>query len=232
MKFDKYSLTGRIAPAFFSIIIPIIVFNSFYVSEEFAAFVGEILAIKVATNITVPIICLFFLSQFGRIIGKNIFEKAFFKDERLMPTTSFLLFSDDNYSEQHKQKIRNKMETDFNSKLPSKEEEAADIENSKTTIVELMALVRKKLKNNQDLLQHNIEYGAMRNLIGGSVLGAIISIFNIVFFSSFVTNELATNISVFTLFIYVSILLFSKVLISAYGKSYAKILFREYLSEN
>jgi hypothetical protein len=40
MKFDEYSLKARIVPTFFSIIIPIIVFNHFYVSEEFSNLLG------------------------------------------------------------------------------------------------------------------------------------------------------------------------------------------------
>lgn len=229
MKFDNYSLVGRVIPAFVSMIIPIIVFNYFYASEEFAALIGEIIGAKVAANLTVPIICLFILSQFGRMVGKNVFEKNFFKDERLMPTTQFLMFSDGNFSEQYKLKIRNKMEADFDTKLLSKEEETEDIEESRTRIVETIALVRRSLHNNEFLLQHNIEYGAMRNLIGGSVLGFVICIFNIVFFSFFVEHNLASNISIFMLIFYGVLILLSKKIITFYGNRYAKILLTEYL---
>jgi len=232
MKFDAYSLKARIAPAFLTIIIPIIVFNYFFVSEEFSKFVGEIMAAEIFSNITVPIICLFFLSQFGRTIGKNVFEKLYFKEEKLMPTTSFLLFSDNTYSEQHKSKIRDKMSSDFSADLPSKGEEELNIDNAKIRIVELMALVRNRLAKNDFLLQHNIEYGAMRNAIGGAVFGVILSIANIIFFSQIVENDLAFYISIISLSCYILLILFSKVLIDFYGKNYAKILFREYLSLN
>jgi len=231
MKFDKYSLTGRLIPAFISMIIPIVVFNFFYASDEFTALIGEIMGVKIAANITVPIVCLFILSQFGRMIGKNVFEKNYFKDEKFMPTTQFLLFSDSNFSEQYKSKIRNKMEVDFDIKLLSKKEEAEDIEESRTRIVETMALVRKSLHKNEFLLQHNIEYGAMRNLIGGSVIGSLICIFNIAFFRSFVLHGLAVNISIFMLVIYGTLILFSKKIISFYGQRYAKIMFSEYMSK-
>ena len=231
MKFDKYSLTGRVFPAIISMIIPIVVFNYFYASEEFSALIGEIMGAKLVANLTLPVICLFVLSQFGRVLGKNLFENLYFKDERLMPTTQFLLFSDKNFSEQHKLKIRNKMEKDFTTELLSKEEEAKDIEESKTRLVETMALVRRSLHKNEFLLQHNIEYGFMRNLIGGSVIGALICIFNILFFNNFVINELASNISIFALFFYVVLILLSKKIINFYGKRYAKILFAEYLGQ-
>lgn len=231
MKFDKYSLTGRVLPAISSMIIPIIIFNYFYASEEFSALIGEVMGAKIIANLSMPIICLFILSQFGRMIGKNVFEKNFFKDEKLMPTTQFLLFTDINFSEQYKLKIRNKMEADFDTKLLSKEEEAEDIEESRARIVETMALVRRKLHKNEFLLQHNIEYGAMRNLIGGSVIGLLICIFNIVFFKNFVEHDLAANISAFILVFYGIIILLSKAVIAFYGNRYAKILFTEYLRQ-
>jgi hypothetical protein len=151
------------------------------------------------------------------MIGKNVFEKVYFKDEKLMPTTQFLLFSDSTLSEQYKLKIRNKMDTDFGIKLLSKKEEAEDIEESRKRIVEAMALVRRKDHENKFLLQHNIEYGAMRNLIGGSVIGLLICVFNIVFFGSFVVNELASKISVFILVFYGVLMLLSKKIITFYG---------------
>lgn len=231
MKFDKYSLIGRAIPAFVSMIVPIIVFNYFYASKEFTALIGEIMGVKIFANISIPIVCLFILSQLGRMIGKNVFEKSYFKDEKLMPTTQFLLFSDKNLSEQYKSKIRNKMETDFDIKLLSRKEEAKDIEESRTRIVETMALVRRNLHKNEFLLQHNIEYGAMRNLIGGSVIGLLICIFNIVFFKKFVVHDLAATISVFLFIFYGILIAFSKKIITFYGIRYAKIIFTEYLNK-
>ena len=95
-----------------------------------------------------------------------------------------------------------------------------------------MALVRRSLHKNEFLLQHNIEYGAMRNLIGGSVIGLLICIFNIVFFENFVEHELASNISIFMLFFYGILILLSKNIIAFYGGRYAKIIFTEYINTN
>lgn len=231
MKFDAYALKGRIVPAFLSIIIPIMIFNHFYVSEEFSKFVGEVLGAKLISNVTISGICLVFLSEFGRFFGKNIFEKSFFKDELHMPTTNYMLFSDSMYSEQHKNKIRNKMADDFDVSLPTKEEEEADQNNARIRVVEVMALVRKKLHGNKFLLQHNIEYGAMRNAIGGSVIGAVLSLANIVFFNYSAPNKLAVTISVVTFTIYFFLIALSKYIIVFYGNNYAKILYREYLGE-
>ena len=101
--------------------------------------------------------------------------------------------------------------------------------NSRTRIVEVMAQVRKKLHGNKFLLQHNIEYGAMRNAIGGSIIGAVLSLTGIIFFSFYLPVELAVYINVITLTIYFLLILLSKIIIEFYGKNYAKILYREYL---
>ena len=139
------------------------------------------------------------------------------------------MFSDDTYSNQHKIRIRNKVFSDLGITLPSESEEHADEHDARKRIVETMALIRKKLTGNKFLLQHNIEYGAMRNAIGGSVVGILLSILNIIFFSLYTSISLAVNISITTLIVYLLLVLFSKIIIDFNGNNYAKILFREYL---
>jgi hypothetical protein len=92
-----------------------------------------------------------------------------------------------------------------------------------------MALIRKKLQGNKFLAQHNIEYGSMRNVIGGSVLGAIFSTVNVIFFKFYVHAPLALYISLIILGVYLLLIIFSKVIIDFYGRNYAKILYREYM---
>src|SRR6266496_5282956 len=109
MKFDAYELKARIVPAFFSIIIPIVVFNHFYVTEEFSKFVSDVILTKVVANLTISLVCLYYLSQAGRFFAKNIFQRVYFQEELKMPTTSFLLFGDSTYSSEYKNKIREKV---------------------------------------------------------------------------------------------------------------------------
>lgn len=232
MKFDMYSLKGRVLPAIFSIILPVIIFNHFYVSEQFSKFVGEVMVSKLVSNITISTILLYFLSEMGRLFGKNIFEKLYFDEEKHMPTTNFLIFSNSQYSVSHKIKIRNKIQDDFGVALATKDEERDNEDESRKRIVEAMSYIRSKLHENKFLLQHNIEYGAMRNVIGGSILGSIFSIFNLVFFTYFNKVNLAAQISVVTLAVYLLFILLSKVIINFYGRNYAKILYREYLTTN
>ena len=184
---------------------------------------------KLISNLTISAVCLYYLSEFGRIMGKNVFEKRYFRDESKMPTTNFLMHSDNTYSSEYKQKFRDRAHSEFGLGLPNLNDEEADERAARTRIVEAMALFRKKLKDNEFLLQHNIEYGAMRNAIGGALLGAILSSINIWFFSKVVPGELAVTLSVVTLILYLLLLAFSKVIVNFYGRNYAKVLFREFM---
>lgn len=230
MKLDSYSFKGRIIPALLSIILPVTIFNHFYIGEELSKFINDVFAIKFISNLTISVVALYFLSEVGRFLGKNIFERIYFKEEKHMPTTQFLLFSDSQYSKSHKNKIRKKIKQDFNVSLPSESEENKNMEDARTRIIEVMSLIRNKLHNNNFLFKHNVEYGAARNIMGGSIVGCLISLFNIIFFYKIYPIKLAVIISMLTLLVYLTLIVFSRKIIDFYGKSYAKILYREYLS--
>ncbi len=232
MRIDQYAMRARYAPALVTSIIPIIVFNHFFASEEFSKFVGELMGAKLLSNFTVSALSLYYLSEFGRTIGKGLFENRLFKDELCMPTTNFLMHSDQTYSTEYKQKFGEIVQSEFDITLPSSDDEKVNERAARTRIVEVMALVRKRLEDNEFLLQHNIEYGAMRNAIGGALIGAVLSSLNIWFFSTVSPNELAITLSAITLTLYVALLTLSKPIVNFYGRNYAKVLFREFMGSN
>lgn len=231
MKLDAYSLKARFLPALATAVVPATIFNYFYVSEEFSRFMGYMLGMKFLSTVSLSFIFIIYLSEFARTIAKGIFEARFFNDELSMPTTMFMLFKDKTYSDDYKAAFRKRIKSDFDLALASKEQEDADEQDARRKIVESMALVRKKLHKNAFLLQHNIEYGAMRNAIGGSVIGLVICAWNIYFFQVVADNDLAVHLSLFFGVIYLLLLVFSRFILRLYGKSYARTLFREYVGQ-
>lgn len=183
--------------------------------------------IGVVANVTVSGVCLYFLSEISRFFGKNVFERLFFKEELKMPTTNFLMYSDKTYSSHHKSRIRKKIFDDLKIEIPLSDEEKKNPEEARKRIVEAMALIRKKLHENSFLLQHNIEYGIMRNFIGGTLIGLPISLLGA--FLTYKTSSIAFVIFIGLSITYIIFIIFSKFIIEFYGKSYAKILYREYL---
>jgi hypothetical protein len=205
------------------------IFNHFFVSPEFAALVGNIIGAKLVSNLTISAICLYYFSEFGRFVGKHVFENRYYKEESYMPTTNFLLHSDLTFSAEYKERFCARVSNDFGFELPSAANQLSDEVAARRRIVEVMALIRQKLKGNRFLLQHNIEYGAMRNAIGGAAIGVVLCLLNIGFFYLVVPSKLAIYISAVLLILYVLLLLLSKIIINFYGRNYAKVLFREFM---
>ncbi len=146
-----------------------------------------------------------------------------------MPTTDYLMHEDGRYSEDYKQLFSDRVHKMFGLNLPTPEEEDADEHASRARIVEVLALVRSRMKGNEALHRHNIEYGAIRNLVGGSVIGTALCLFNITFFHFAVPSQMAITVSTALLVPYSLLIVLSRVLLGFYGRNYAKILFREYM---
>lgn len=225
---NKYTRTARIYPAIICS-IPIFVLNYFLLSSYTADFFASLEGIKWVGGITLSVALTFLLAQAGRFVGKELFEKIHFKDELYMPTTEFLLHSDTTYSAEHKNRLHSKILAEFSIKIHSPEQEGKDIIAARRTIVESVSMIRGKVKNGQLLLQHNIEYGFARNLIGGSLLALYISIFNLYVFGFFFPNQLGFYLSLFVGIAYLLIVAIGRYLMGRYGVRYAKVLVQEYL---
>ncbi len=87
------------------------------------------------------------------------------------------------------------------------------------------------LIGNHMLLQHNIEYGFWRNLLGGCVLAAIESIVLFVF-AEINSNHAMIATSVILFCVYLLPILLSKTLVKTHGQNYAKILFEQYEAQS
>lgn len=225
---NKYTRTARIYPAIICS-IPIFVLNYFLLSSYTADFFASLEEIKWVGGITLSVALTFLLAQAGRFVGKELFERIHFKDELYMPTTEFLLHSNTTYSLEHKSRLHSKILNDFGITIYSPEKEESDHISARKIIVESVSMIRGKVKNGQLLLQHNIEYGFMRNLIGGSLVALYISIFNIYVFGFFFPNQLGFYLSMGMALAYLLVVGIGRYLIGRYGIRYAKVLIQEYL---
>jgi hypothetical protein len=229
MIFNKYIITARVFPAIISA-IPLLILILRIANKDLKELFDEILALQILGDLTISIVIIYLGSQISRFLGKEVFENKYFQDELNMPTTDFLLYGNEEFSSSYKDKMRNKIQNDFGINIP-KELEDENITEVRKRIVEAVGLIRNYVKDGKLLLQHNIEYGFVRNLIGGSVIGAIFSLFNIFYFTLITPKLSITIISGVLVAFFIGLLSFSKVLIQRYGKLYAKRLFQEYLTK-
>jgi hypothetical protein len=227
---NQYNRRARIYPAVLCI-VPILIFYYYFLKNEifdFLIFAKDFT--KVVGDITLPLLSVIFFAQFGRIVGKFIYEKIYYQDQLLMPTTNYLLHKNKKYSDDYKTAIYSNIEKDFGLILSTMNEEQENEAVARKKIVEAVGLIREKVKDGRLLLQHNIEYGLIRNLIGGSAIALIFSIFNLYFFIFAHLNRSAVIMSIICIIIYSIPVIFSKILIGNLGNIYAEILFKEYLS--
>lgn len=229
MKFDRYNRAARIYPSII-ILIPFLLFTIYCDIDNLKDVFDDLLNVKIIGNITISIVLLYLLIQANRFLGKFLFEKSMFKNELEMPTTNFLLFNNSEFSKDYKIRIRKHIKSDFQIDLPDESEENENRVDARKRIVEAVGLIRQKVKNGRLLLQHNIEYGFARNLIGGSIIGVSMSLIDIVYFY-INDNKVIGGISIVLTIFFVVLLLLHRPIIKHLGNQYAKRLFQEYLQK-
>jgi general stress protein CsbA len=229
MVINNYYIKARLFPTVLTTLPAIILYNKYVASIYYNKLASIYSALPTVTDVILSTAIVFLLVQINRFLSKEIFQRLYFKDEINMPTTNLLLKSNGELETSIKQKIEDKIKTKFNISLLSSIEESADQPKARKLIVTTVSQIRNILRDNSLLLQHNIEYGFFRNLIGGSFLAFMLSI--IILFLSFYSGEIATrNLGIILTSLYFFPILLSKFIINRYGRYYAKILYEQFLT--
>ena len=229
MAANTYYLKARLFPTVLTSIPVLILYNRFVASLYHDKLENIYPALPTITDVIFSGAIIFLLVQINRFLSKEIFQRLYFKDEINMPTTILLLKSNSELETSIKQKIEDKIKNKFDIALLSLNEESADETRARKLISITVSQIRNVLRENSLLLQHNIEYGFFRNLIGGSFLAFLISLIILIY--SHCTGDIATrNLSFILTTMYFLPIILSKVIINRYGKYYAKILYEQFLT--
>lgn len=221
-------MKARLLPAILTS-IPLISFYYYILKPLIGNDLNEIIPlIPHFGDISITIAAMLFLIQVNRFLSKEFLQRFYFIDELKMPTTEFMLLCNNEYSDDFKEAIREKIFDKYKIRLSNSTEERVDEQAARKKIKEAIGLIRVTLKGNEMLLNHNIEYGGLRNLLGGCFHAIIFSIGLIVFkyFEPTKPPNLLYPIILFA--IYSLLLILSKWLMKRYGDNYAKILFQEF----
>ena len=226
---NSYYLKARLFPTVLTSIPAIIIYNKFVAVLYRDRLENIYTALPTITDVIFSGAIIFLLVQINRFLSKELFQKFYFKDEINMPTTNLLLKSNNELEKSIKQKIEDKIKTKFDITLLSSIEESAEEPRARKLIATTVSQIRNVLRDNSLLLQHNIEYGFFRNLIGGSFLAFLISI--VILISSYCSGDIPTrNLGLILTIIYFLPIILSKFIIDRYGKYYAKILYEQFLT--
>jgi hypothetical protein len=187
------------------------------------------LILPLITGLGLSASLLFLMVQINRFVAKEVFQRFYFQEEIRMPTTNHLLWTDTFFDTSIKEKIRSKIQIKFGLTLMTHEEETLNEPKSRKQIVTAVSQIRNCLRNNTLLLQHNIEYGFFRNLLGGCLVSIIFSI-SILIYGLFENKSSMMHTGIFLTIIYAIPIILSKPIIRRFGNYYSKILYEQFLT--
>lgn len=229
MKIDTYYFKARLSPTVITS-IPVFVFVIQVLKPLYGESLKKIFDIlPMLTSLGIYAGLVFLSVQINRFVSKEIFQRFFFKEDFNMPTTNYLLWSNVFFAIDTKKAIREKISSSFNITLLNPSEEQQDDLRARNLIVHAVSQIKNKLSDNKMLFQHNVEYGFIRNLIGGSLIAALFSIV-IIIYALIYSDGALRNTGIILLIIYSMPLILSKLLITRYGLYYAKVLFEQFMS--
>jgi len=229
MKINFYYLKARLFPTVLTS-IPLLVFVTQVLNPLYGESLKKIYNIlPMLTNLGIYAGLVFLSVQVNRFVSKEIFQRFFFKEEINMPTTNYLLWNNVFFAVDTKKGIREKILSSFNITLLNPAEEQQDDLRARNLIVHAVSQIKNKLRGNAILFQHNIEYGFIRNLIGGSLIAILFSIAIIIYAFTYGEGTLR-NTGVILLVNYSLPIIVSKLLITKYGRYYAKVLYEQFMS--
>lgn len=229
MKVNTYYFKARLFPTILTS-IPLFIFLTQVLNPLYGESLKKVYDIlPMLTNFGIYAALVFLSVQVNRFVSKEVFQRFFFKEDINMPTTNYLMWNNVFLAVDIKKAIREKILTSFNITLLDAQNETKDELRARNLIVHAVSQIRNKLRDNAILLQHNVEYGFIRNLLGGSLIAVFFSVV-ICIYGFIRSDSVLRNTGLILLIIYILPIIFSKLLISRYGKYYAKVLYEQFMS--
>jgi hypothetical protein len=195
MKKNKiYEKRAHLYPVITSMLVPLfllIILSSKYLSEfNNLKYIWNIAITIIPAGLVTTAIG-FGVKNIARSTSKMIFQFPLFKeDETQMPTTDFLLWSNEMISNQRKTQIRLKIKQDIGISLFDEEQERENPYEARQLIVDAVKQIREKTRDNGILFNYNCNYGFMRNFLGANLWALAITLMIIAlnFYKPYLSN--------------------------------------------
>lgn len=223
---DEYKRKARLFPAIVAstpgVILMWLLANYFLKTCEMVGFLPALIASLAFAVCALEWFGVMVVCWFGRAI-----ESFIFQDGKRFPTTEILLWNNDYLSKQNKKMLRQKIAKDFGIFLLSQQKEDNDEVEARKTIRDAVDRVRKLVGDGRTVLQYNIHYGAVRNLVGGCFFACPLSLC-IAIIGCFMNNWPIMYIGVGLSVAFLLPIVFMKLLLKTFGYRYARTLLAEY----
>lgn len=173
----------------------------------------------------------YWAKELFRSTGKALFQFSFFKeDETYMPSTEMLLWSTTMLSKKEKKRFHDKVFERFKIKLLTPTQEKSNQQEARLLIAEAIRKIRNITRDDNILLQYNIEYGFCRNFLGAS-LYSILFLIACVIISYFKFIDCSSFPFLVLLVIQVILSSLSFVFLKQQARAYARQLISLYMSK-
>ena len=174
---------------------------------------------------------LHFYSLIIREISKYFERKYFTSDEAEgFPTTYLMMYSNSMLSDSYKDTYRKLILKRFDIELLNNKDEQTNINEARKRLDEAAGLVRVEIQDGYLVMKHNIWFGSLRNLIGGTIISIPVCISGIAFGTFFfAANALLIAILAALLTLYVLLFLFRKTILVRNGEAYTTQLISEFI---
>ena len=178
---DKYIRVARVYPAVLGM-LPTCILLAMCMGEwfpQYQALVGNVkwVLCLIGGTALVSMAVGYLVRELFKETSKWLFQYLLFKkDETEMPTTKMLLWQNAAISPAYHKEIAAKVKATFGIKLPTREDEQADLSMAKKTIADAVYQIRQNCRGDVILRQYNIEFGFCRNYLGASVWSILLII--------------------------------------------------------
>lgn len=225
---DKYIRVARVYPSVIGM-IPTCILLAMCMGEwfpQYEAVVGNVkwVLCLVGGTALASMAVGYLVREVFKETSKWLFQYPMFKkDETEMPTTKMLLWQNAAISPAYHKVIAAKVKATFGIKLPTAEEEKADLALARKTIADAVYQIRQNCRGDEILRQYNIEFGFCRNYLGASVWSVLFIIS--IGVTNFFYGWLPWWTIVVALVLQVLLMAGSYMLLEVRGWAYAKYLF-------
>jgi hypothetical protein len=231
-KNKTYEKRARLYPVIITMVLPVGLLSYFflYLLPFEMNIVARIFISIIPTGLLTAAFS-YYLKNFIRSISKWIFQFRYFKqDEAYMPTTELLLWSNNEYTDTYKKRIREKIKNDFNVKLLTKGSELENEKEARKLIAEIIPQLRNVTRDNNILFDYNCYFGSIRNALGGCVVAMVI--LAVLFFLNLKFTIIPTLLLVILFCLYLLGCIFAKPLLKHFGYEYARKLYDVFIQIN
>ena len=179
------------------------------------------------TGVAINTVVMFLLVMLNRYLSKAIFQNIIYQDDKNMPTTDFLMPNHKSLDKASRTRYYTYILQDYGIDMQKSLKCLRTDDEKRIMIARVVGQIRETLRGNRMILQHNIEYGFFRNLLGGCTHATLISI--VLLCIAKASNDSALlYASLVMMVVYLLPLFFSKHIIKYHGQNYAKVLFEQY----